>query len=171
MKSFLEFVGELSEAEAITFEQFKIALEKAWHKYFPKSYCSVEFFGNIGKYLYIRCFLASEDKSEHLNGYLDNDNFKFTFVIDLPKSFDLKGPLPDYLEAEVKSKIIFTKAKSRNMAYSHETLRLSKMKGTPEQIIKKFDGAFKKIYDKFKEILKAGDATEWAEALAKKKGY
>lgn len=171
MESFLEFVDKLSRADGISFEQFKKEVENAWRKYFPKSYCSVEFFGNIGKYLYIRCFLASDDRSEHRNGYLENDDFHFTFVIDLPKSYDLKRPLPDYLEAEVKSKIMYTKPKSRNLAYSHETVKLIKMKGTPEQIIKKLDGAFKKIHDKFKEILKAGDATEWAEALAKKKGY
>ena len=167
----ITFAEYLKESKEMTFAELKEGIEKAYAKYFPKSKCAVEIFTIIGQYLDVRCYVAS-DKSECPSGYWDNDMMKIHFIADLPKNFNAKtDALPEQMEFEVKSAVIFKSSTDRAYAYQHEKVGLRKFKGSPDQIVKKFDAAFKKVkatFDKIKDEDRLPD--NYKEVVAKK-GY
>ena len=172
MITFAEYLAEnsVNEASEMKFAEFKSAVEKAYAKYFPKSFVSVSVFKILGSYIDVKCYLANDNK-ECPSGYWDNDVFKVHMVADLPRDYKDGDVLPEMLTFEIKSNVIFKSSTDRAYAFQHEKVALRKFKGTPEQCIKKLDAVFKKVHDVIKAIEKEDRLTDNAKELFAKKGY
>ena len=97
---------------------------------------------------------------------------KVRCFIDLPNNYDEKsGILPEMLEVEMKSAIINKKSDDRMYAYQFDRIGLRKFKGSPDQIVKKFDAAFKKVKDAFNKIKDEDRLPDNYKELVAKKGY
>lgn len=167
----ITFAEYLKESKEMTFAELKEGIEKAYAKYFPKSKCAVTLSRIIGYAIFVECYVAG-DKSECPNGYWDNDMMKIRYFIDLPSNYDEKsGILPEMLEVEVKGAIINKKSDDRMYAYQFEKVGLRKFKGSPDQIVKKFDASFKKVKATFDKIKDEDRIPDNYKELVAKKGY
>lgn len=167
----ITFAEYLKESKAMTFAEFKEGIQKAYAKYFPKSACSVVIYRLIGYSIFVSCYIA-KDKSECPNGYWDNDMMNVCFFVDLPNTYDEKsGVLPETLEVEIKKGSFTIKSLDHMYAYQSEKVGLRKFKGSPEQLIKKFDAAFKKVKATFDNVKNKDLIPDNQKEVVAKKGY
>ena len=104
-----------------------------------------EIFTIIGQYLDVRCYVAS-DKSECPSGYWDNDMMKIHFIADLPKNFNAKtDALLNRWNLRSRAQLSSKALPTALMPISMKRLVFASSRVLPDQIVKKFDAAFKKV--------------------------
>lgn len=150
----LSFENIINESNQISADsdamQLIDELKSIYKKEFPKSHLRISFRNTFGGIIAIRMMLADDDKSEWLNGIIDNDMLIADFMID---GFDQEGNAIKPLEfINTRSGFgFYTKPDNKYMVYGRHKIRFRKSKGDT----KKISAAFKKTVQKLKSELQS----------------
>lgn len=129
----------------MTVSEFMDSIEDTYNKYFPNSYCAVKFSKNLGKTIWIDCYLAKNNK-EVSNGYFANDMFSVSFHIYLPDDAEPSSAMPDSVALESTNSWIKVKPSNKYLAFDARKIPFRKSTGNAEKIIGAFDRYVKKLY-------------------------
>jgi hypothetical protein len=135
----------LNEASSMTVDEFVKKLEATIKKIFPKSYIQIYASKNLGASITFR-FALGKDKSEWVNGIIQNDPLFHTWMIGW-NSFTEGHFIKDKIEADmsVGGTLKIKPEEGSYMAFGRVKIGWRKKTDTPDKIIKHFDNYFKKV--------------------------
>lgn len=115
-------------------------IEDLFRKYFKRSYCHAYFSTNLGAALTVQIALG-KDKNEWSNGIWHNDPMWTVLHI---RGFGKDGTIGPRIELDFSGGSILINSTDPARAFS-KVRALTKMTGTPDQVLKKLDAGFAKL--------------------------
>lgn len=151
------------------FTEFKDKAQEAYRKVLPDSMCKVYIYKCLGKYAYIDCFIAGNEK-EFPNGIGVNDMLSISFSFTLPDNFNEDvDALPDVLVMEVMKKCYRIKTESSYLYCDYHNMSYRKTRGNAEKLLKTLERYFSSLRSSLEDDLRAGNIHDNDISLLKEK--
>lgn len=152
------------------FSEFKGNIINIYGECFAHSTCIVNLYRLYGDcYIDINCKLA-ENSYEWRNGFSENDMFKISFWIDLPREFDPeRDELPENLTMQARAHSYIIKPDDEFFYCDYRKTPYRKSSGTAEKIISVFGKFIDKLYFLLMEDLNSGNIHHDFKELVERK--
>jgi hypothetical protein len=150
LKNYLNENEKVLNEGTMTVDEFTAKLKSTIKKHFPKSKVEAWSSTNLGSSISLS-FALGKDKSEWVNGIIENDPLLHRFMIGW-NSFAEGRFIKDKIQAEltIGGSMLVEPEEGSRMAYGRKKIGWRKKTDTPEKIITHFDNYFKKM----KKVLK-----------------